>query len=82
MFIYLYTYTYTYTHKQTDICTDGWMDGRVNEWVGGANQPRKSSNQKLYFFSLVFLNLLRPKGSLENYLIDKMLHIIGVTEGC
>lgn len=78
----LHTYTYTYIpyiHIHTDrhIHLGGWMHGY------GARAPQtKPCNQQLYIFPLAFLYLLRQKKFLENYPGDKMLHKMGVSEGC
>lgn len=73
----LHTYTYTYTHVQTNTHThlDGWMDGAE------LPKPNHPTNNFISFLC-PFLYLLRQKSSLENYLSDKMLHRMGITEGC
>jgi hypothetical protein len=52
----------------------------VGGW--GKAPQAKPLYQQLYFFSLVFLYLPSQKSSLKDYFRDKMLHKMGITEGC
>jgi hypothetical protein len=51
----------------------------MDEW--GKTHQAKPSSLQLCFFSLVFYTFLDKK-FLENYLRDKLLHKMGVIEGC
>jgi len=44
-------------------------------------KPNHSTNNFISFF-WSFYTIVDKKGSLENYLRDKMLHKMGITEGC
>jgi hypothetical protein len=56
---------------------DGWMNG----WMDGAELSKPNHPTNFIFFSGLFIPSL-IKSSLENISIDKMLHKMGVTEGC
>jgi hypothetical protein len=51
----------------------------IHNLVDGT-QPQKPKSHTLFLFSAFYTFL--DKSSLENYLIDKMLHKREVTEGC
>jgi hypothetical protein len=68
-------------YRQTDIYTfGGWGRAPQATHIHLVGEWGRASDAILSSFSLAFLDLLRQK-FLENYLIDKMLHKRGVTEG-
>jgi hypothetical protein len=51
------------------------MDGR-------GRAPQATTPYTIFIFSLWPFYTILDKSSLENYLVDKMLHKMGVTKGC
>lgn len=52
----------------------GWMDGLMDGWIDGWSRGPKAT---LFLFSDLFVDKV-----LRKYLINKILHKRGVTEGC
>jgi hypothetical protein len=59
---------------------DRWMDGWMDGWVDMDEWYRDPPSQTIIFIS--FLSAFYRQEFLENYLIDKLLHKIGVIKGC